>query len=187
MRPIHFGVERTSDLRCRLVCEDSTFIAGNNVAIEGGSKIHVSRGGFIHLKSGVKIGPNSVMEVAGSKIIIGENTSFHSSATLLGSVTIGSNCLFSPNVAILTNTHVAEDRRLIREQDAEYILKHGAPPDFPVTIGDDVWVGLNAIILPGVTLGEGCIVGAGAVVSKNFEPYSVIGGVPAQLIRKRGS
>ncbi len=52
-------------------------------------------------------------------------------------------------------------------------------------IEDDVWIGRNAIIMPGVRIGKGSIVGAGAVVTKNVEPYSIVGGVPAKLIRKR--
>ena len=55
----------------------------------------------------------------------------------------------------------------------------------PVEIGDDVWLGTNAIILPGVTISRGTIVGAGSVVTKDFPEYSVIGGNPARLIRSR--
>ncbi|MFH5778028.1 CatB-related O-acetyltransferase [Heyndrickxia oleronia] len=54
-----------------------------------------------------------------------------------------------------------------------------------VTIGNDVWIGSNAIVLPGVTIGDGAIVGAGAVVTKDVPPYAIIGGVPAKIIRYR--
>ncbi|MFP1632529.1 DapH/DapD/GlmU-related protein [Zhengella sp. ZM62] len=54
-----------------------------------------------------------------------------------------------------------------------------------VTIGHDVWIGHGATILPGVTVGNGAVIGAGAVVSKDVEPYTIIGGVPARLIRLR--
>jgi len=56
-----------------------------------------------------------------------------------------------------------------------------------VIIGNDVWIGANVIILPNVTVGDGAIIGAGAVVTKNVEPYSIVGGVPARLIKKRFS
>lgn len=55
----------------------------------------------------------------------------------------------------------------------------------PTVIGDGVWIGLRAIIMPGVTIGEGAIVAAGAVVVKNLEPYTIYGGNPAKEIRKR--
>lgn len=55
----------------------------------------------------------------------------------------------------------------------------------PITIGDGVWIGARATILPGVTIGEGEIVSAGAVVTKNVEPWTVVGGVPAKVIQKR--
>lgn len=54
-----------------------------------------------------------------------------------------------------------------------------------VVIGHDVWIGHGATILPGVTVGNGAVIGAGAVVSKDVEPYTIVGGVPARLIRKR--
>ncbi len=50
---------------------------------------------------------------------------------------------------------------------------------------DNVWIGANAVVVPGVRIGTGSIIGAGAVVTKDVEPYSIMGGVPAKLIRKR--
>jgi phosphonate metabolism protein (transferase hexapeptide repeat family) len=57
--------------------------------------------------------------------------------------------------------------------------------DAQVTIGNDVWIGHAAIILPGVTVGDGAVIAAGAVVSRNVAPYTVVGGVPARAIRER--
>lgn len=54
-----------------------------------------------------------------------------------------------------------------------------------INIGNDVWIGANVILLPGITIGHGAIIGAGAVVSKNVAPYSIVGGVPAKLIKYR--
>lgn len=57
--------------------------------------------------------------------------------------------------------------------------------DQPVVIEDDVWVGANVTILKGVTIGHGSVVAAGAIVTKSCPPYSIIGGVPAKVLRKR--
>jgi len=59
--------------------------------------------------------------------------------------------------------------------------------NFHVEIGNDVWIGSNALILGGVRIGDGAIIGAGAVVTNDVEPYSIVGGVPARIIRKRFS
>ena len=57
--------------------------------------------------------------------------------------------------------------------------------DQPVVIEDDVWCGANVTILKGVTIGRGSVVAAGAVVTKSFPPYSIIGGIPAKLLKMR--
>lgn len=54
-----------------------------------------------------------------------------------------------------------------------------------VTIGNDVWIGQRVMIMPGVTIGDGCIIAAGAVVTKDIPPYSIAGGVPARVLKSR--
>lgn len=65
------------------------------------------------------------------------------------------------------------------------MMEQGSSETQPVTIGNDVWIGRRAIIMPGVTIGDGVIIGAGAVVTKNIEPYMVAVGVPAKAIKSR--
>jgi len=94
-----------------------------------------------------------------------------------GGVEIGDQTLISMHVSILSSDHAIPERaKLIRHcRDA---LK-------PTKIGKDVWVGANAVILGGVTIGDGCVVGAGAVVTKDLPAYSVAMGVPARIVRSR--
>ncbi len=66
----------------------------------------------------------------------------------------------------------------------ELIRLQGSPAK-GVTIGDDVWIGQNAIIMPGVTINNGAVVGAGAVVTKDVAAYDIVGGVPARVIKSR--
>lgn len=68
------------------------------------------------------------------------------------------------------------------ENDAEFFQWRR---DHQVIIGHDVWIGHGATIMPGVIIGNGAVIGAGAVVTKDVEPYSVVGGVPAKLIKMR--
>jgi maltose O-acetyltransferase len=89
-----------------------------------------------------------------------------------GGLTIGDYVNISAGVWILTDSHDMEDP-LFREVLA------------PVTIGNHAWIGSRALILPGVEVGEGAVVAAGAVVTRSVEPYTVVGGVPARLIGTR--
>jgi acetyltransferase-like isoleucine patch superfamily enzyme len=89
-----------------------------------------------------------------------------------GGLSIGDYVSISPGVWILTDGHDMHDP-LFREVLA------------PVTIGDHVWIGSRALILPGITVGEGAVVAAGAVVTSDVEPYTVVGGVPARPIGAR--
>lgn len=93
-----------------------------------------------------------------------------------GGVSIGDDTLIGPFVVIHSANHRFLPNKTIRQSG--YDVK-------PVSIGADVWIGASAIILPGVTIGDGAIVAAGAVVTKNVEPYTVVVGVPAQKLKDR--
>ena len=88
-----------------------------------------------------------------------------------GKITLGRGCYIAPNVGLITANHDPAD-----------LDRHLEPK--PITLGEKCWVGMNAVILPGVTLGDGTIVGAGSVVTKSFpEGHCVIVGNPARKIR----
>jgi maltose O-acetyltransferase len=93
-------------------------------------------------------------------------------------VTIGEDVMMGPDVAIYALNHAFDD--LTRP-----MLVQGHDSADPVKVGDDVWIGARAIILPGVEIGKGCIVGAGAVVTRSVPDYSVVAGNPAVVIRSR--
>ena len=96
-----------------------------------------------------------------------------------GGLTIGDDFTAGPGVMIWTVEHYYKDAsRRVLEQ-GEY--------DAPVTIGNDVWCGMRAIIMPGITVADGTVVAAGAVVTKDTQPYSIVAGVPARTIGRRGS
>ena len=91
-------------------------------------------------------------------------------------VTIGDNVLFGPNVQIYCPGHPLDPVLRNGLNGPEYAL--------PVTIGNDVWVGGGAILLPGVTVGDGAVVGAGSVVTKDVPPMVVVAGNPAKVVRQ---
>jgi acetyltransferase-like isoleucine patch superfamily enzyme len=91
--------------------------------------------------------------------------------------------IFGPRPTIITGDHRVDviGKFIMDVSDNEKLPNN----DLPVVIEDDVWCGANVTILKGVTIGHGSIVAAGAVVTKSFPPYSIIGGVPAKLIKMR--
>jgi maltose O-acetyltransferase len=92
-------------------------------------------------------------------------------------IVIGSNVLIAAGARLITRKHgFADVDRPMSDQGYN---------NAPIVIEDDVWIGFQAVILPGVTVGRGSIVGAGAVVTRDVEPYTIVGGVPARLIRHR--
>ena len=96
-------------------------------------------------------------------------------------LTIGNYVVFGPAPTLLTGDH----RTDVVGQYMFDVREKAADSDMPIVIGDDVWVGAHVTILKGVTLGRGSVVAAGAVVTKSFPPYSIIGGVPARFIKAR--
>ena len=98
-------------------------------------------------------------------------------------LTIGKKVIFGPHPTIITGDHRID-------VIGKYIIdSHEKLPqnDAPVTLEDDVWTGANITILKGVTIGRGSVVAAGAVVNKSCPPYSIIGGVPAKVLKFRFS
>ncbi len=90
-----------------------------------------------------------------------------------GSIDIGRDAFLGPQVMILTSTHeIDEDGQVARTPSAK-----------PVRIGDRCWLGARVTVLPGVTIGEGTIIGAGAVVTRDCKPGAVYVGVPARQVR----
>ena len=90
---------------------------------------------------------------------------------------IESGVIAGPRLKVFTANHCYENANAI-PYDERLDLK-------PVNIGANTWLGSDVIVLPGVVLGEGCIVGAGSVVTRSFEPGSIIGGNPAKLLKQR--
>ncbi len=115
---------------------------------------------------------------SGRNITIGDNSGIGINAYLSGKVMIGNNVMMGPDVVILTQNHKF-DRLDIP------MLEQGFKDEQPVKICDDVWIGVRAIILPGITVGKGAIIAAGAIVTKDVPEYAIVGGNPAKVIKQR--
>lgn len=109
-------------------------------------------------------------------VVIGDNTRIGIHNTIIGPVTIGSHVNLAQGITVTALNHIFKDTTLrIDEQGIS---------TQPVIIGDDVWIGANAVILPGVTIGNHAVVAAGAVVTKDVPDNTIVGGVPAKEIKK---
>lgn len=128
-----------------------------------------------------------------SKTVIGDYTRINGKITIKGGkqpVTIGKYCAFGSDIKIITANHITclpaiQVRfytRYFSEDEGNFMLDKGT-----LVIGNDVWIGDSVIILPGVQVGDGAVVGAGSVVTKNVPPYTIVGGVPAKKIKDRFS
>lgn len=108
-------------------------------------------------------------------VMIGNHTRIGLHNTIIGPVEIGSHVNLAQGITVTALNHnFANAQKRIDEQGVSTI---------PVTIEDDVWIGANAVILPGVTIGNHCVVAAGAVVTKDVPPHSLVAGVPAKVIK----
>lgn len=114
-----------------------------------------------------------------ARIKIGDKVSLQTGTHLVAvyGIEIGNCCRIAEYVSIRDQNHNYEDINTP-------IMEQGFVGS-PVVLEENVWVGRGAIIMPGVRLGEGCIVAANSVVNKSFPPNSIIGGIPAKLIKKR--
>jgi len=120
---------------------------------------------------------NNVYIADGKHVNIGKHCHINEHVFIQGAI-IGDFVMIAPHATLLSSRH--NYARL----DIPLILQ-GAENNIPPVIENNVWIGRNAIIMPGVHIGTGSIVAAGAIVTKDVIPWSIVGGAPANLIRMR--
>ncbi len=128
-----------------------------------------------------KCGKNVNIErgaVFSSHVSLGDNSGIGVGSSLTGTIEIGNNVMMGPYCTFYSRNH-AFDRLDIPMCEQGYL------DEKPIVIGDDVWIGGHVIFLPGVHVGNGAIVGAGAVVTKDVPEYAIVGGNPAKVIKYR--
>ena len=139
-----------------------------------------------HCGKNVYLRPMSSAIKGLENLYVGDNTLIPKGSTFYctrAELRIGNNVIFGPKPTIITGDHRIDwiGKHIINITDEEKLPDQ----DLPVIIEDGVWCGANITILKGVTIGRGSVVAAGAVVTKSCPPYSIIGGVPAKVIRMR--
>jgi acetyltransferase-like isoleucine patch superfamily enzyme len=172
-------------VRGALVVNNSALIIGSHFALAHSAELGAGESGVIDIGDSVSVGPRSIISTSGGTVKVGSRTSFFSDCLISGAVTIGNDCLFANNVTVLSGTHQIRGGGTIRENDADWERSSDYRPFDPISIGEDCWLGANAVIPPGVSLGKGTVVGANAVVTKSFPDYAILGGVPARIIGSR--
>ena len=142
------------------------------------ARIH-PRGARLSIGARSSVAPGAVVQ---GQVTIGEDSSVQTGTILVaygeaGSITIGNGVRIAPQVMMIAANHVFAD------VDTP-IHKQGLEPA-PIVIEDDVWLAGKVMVTAGVRIGRGCVVGAGAVVTKDLPPWSVAVGIPAKVIRSR--
>lgn len=150
--------------------------------ISPNARIH-PRDGSIRIGKSCSVAPGAVIQ---GNVTLGENCSVQAYSVLVGygnaqnptgEIRIGNNVRIAPHVMMIAANHVYRDPTVP-------ICQQGLDPK-PIVIEDDVWIAGRVSILAGVTVGKGSVIAAGAVVTKDVPPYSVMAGVPAKRIKER--
>ena len=135
----------------------------------------------IQLGKLICIAKNSSVYAHGGQVIIGDNLGMNMNACIGaadgGSIIIGNDVMIAQNVVIRASDH--------EFSDVNVPMCYQGHTGGKIVIGNDCWIAANAVITRNVTIGDHSIVAAGAVVTSDVEPYSIVAGVPAKLIRKR--
>jgi acetyltransferase-like isoleucine patch superfamily enzyme len=161
--------------------------------VKVGSGLNLMKHSTINALSynGVEIGNNftlgkyaiiectGVLRNVGSSLKIGDNVGINHYCFIgvRGDITIGNNVIFGPRVNIFSENH--------NYNNISIPIKNQGVTKGKTSIGNDVWIGANVSIMSGVKIGDGCIIAAGAIVTKDIPTYSIVGGVPAKIIKTR--
>lgn len=167
IKKIHFVFYK---LTASWLPETRHFLLGGKWRVFLARKIIASCGDNVNIEKGAEFTPG---------LSLGDNSGVGIDCQIYGKVKIGNNVLMGPEVVIYTQNHRFE------KKDRPIIVQ-GYEEEKPVYIGNDVWLGRRVMIMPGCHIGNGCVVAAGAVVTKDMPDYTVVGGVPAKVIKSRG-
>jgi maltose O-acetyltransferase len=136
-----------------------------------GTLVFDACGKNINIEKGANFG-------TGRGISVGSGSGLGINCKVRGPLEIGDDVMMGPEVLIMTSSHKFDRIDIPMSKQGDLPLKK-------VVIGSDVWIGARVIILPGITIGSGSIIGAGAVVTRDIPPFSVVGGVPARILKTR--
>ena len=145
---------------------------GSGLIVNGKRKQKITIGNNVSIGRFARIGNTT------KGIFIGSNSSIGQFATVLGNVSIGENSLIASGVSFLGGNH-----NMNPELNQGYMAPYN-DLEGDINIANNCWIGEKVIIVPGVSVGEYCIIGAGSVVTKDFPPYSLLVGNPAKVIKK---
>lgn len=136
-------------------------------ALEGNSKVYVG-------KKLMSMGPLYIKTLNGARLTIGKNCFFNHNCSITAGrlIEIGDDCMFANNIVIIDHDHKFDCGGVSSKLVSN-----------PIKIGNQVWVGANATILKGVTIGDGAIIAANAVVTKDVDAHTVVAGCPARRIK----
>lgn len=158
--------------RCKI--ENSTKLVIDDINnLNLGEGVYVGAYTTIHVRNDVGK-YNSTLKI-GRKTSIGELNNIRASG---GEIVIGEKCLISQNVSLIVANHTTNIGSFIMDQPWSEKNNY-------IEIGDDVWIGAGAIVLPGVKIGNGAIVGAGSIVTKHVEANTIVAGIPAKYVKLR--
>lgn len=164
---------------CHKIKAGRTLILGDNVQINALSSNGIVFGNNVSVNSNTIIECTGTLKQLGEGLVTGNNVGIAQNCFIQvrGNVKIGSDVIFGPGVHIFSENHGFSDMSIpIMEQPS---TRKG------VTIEDNVWVGSRAVILDGVTVGQGSIIASGTIVNIDVPPFSIAAGVPARIIKSR--
>lgn len=172
MKKVLFGVCYITYIFCKNLPSSSSKFFGKGckwLRSYFGKRILEYAGEYINIEKGATFS---------RRCSVGSYSGLGVNCRIQGKVTIGDYVMMGPDVLIYTTNHEFGQKEIpMREQ--------GYQEEKPVTIGNDVWIGARVIILPGVTIGDGAVIGAGSVVTKNIPPNCICAGNPARVVKER--
>ena len=170
--------------RCKILFANKismgrTIKIGDNVEINALSKHGILIGDNVSILRNTIIECTGVIRFLGEGLVIGNNVGIAQNCFIQvrGKIDIGNNVIFGPYVSVFSENHIFKDPNLPVNIQGE--TRKG------VKISDGVWIGSRAVILDGVIIGENSIIAAGSVVNKDVPPFSIVGGVPAKVLKFR--